>query len=80
MNLNENKLRNLKGAFDKKNGTVTAGNASQLSDGAACLILCSGKYLKDRYQKSINQMNNSNNNSESKQNNIDGIVFIYFVY
>jgi len=45
--LNEQKLRTLRGAFDKNNGTVTAGNSSQLSDGAAILILCSGKYIRE---------------------------------
>lgn len=39
------KLGTLKPAF-KKDGTVTAGNASSLNDGAAALILMSGKMLK----------------------------------
>merc|ERR1712129_545484 len=38
--------RSLKPAFNRKNGTVTAGNASQLSDGAAAIIVCSGEALK----------------------------------
>jgi acetyl-CoA acyltransferase 1 len=33
------KLAKLKPAFDPKNGTTTAGNASQLTDGAACVLL-----------------------------------------
>ena len=48
--LNEEKLKKLKGAFDRENGTVTAGNSSQLSDGAAIIILCSGKYIKENYK------------------------------
>lgn len=38
-------LASLKPAF-KKDGTVTAGNASGLNDGAACLLLVSEDYLK----------------------------------
>ena len=48
--LNEEKLRKLKGAFDREKGTVTAANSSQLSDGAAIIILCSGKYIKENYK------------------------------
>ncbi len=39
-------LSRLKPAFDAR-GTVTAGNASQMSDGAAASIVVSGKALKD---------------------------------
>ncbi len=39
-------LQSLKPAFDK-NGTVTAGNASGINDGAAAVILCSQKKLKE---------------------------------
>lgn len=35
------KLSQLKPAFDKKNGTITAGNASPLSDGSSAVILSS---------------------------------------
>lgn len=38
-------LANLKPAF-KKGGTVTAGNASGINDGAACLMLASEAYVK----------------------------------
>eukprot|EP01083_Nonionella_stella_P009085 26330_1 len=48
--LNEDKLRKLKGAFDREKGTVTAANSSQLSDGAAIVILCSGKYIKQHFK------------------------------
>jgi acetyl-CoA C-acetyltransferase len=41
------KLGTLKPAF-KKDGLVTAGNASQLSDGAAALVLMSERALKER--------------------------------
>mmetsp|Transcript_23738 Transcript_23738/g.38063 ORF Transcript_23738/g.38063 Transcript_23738/m.38063 type:complete len:400 (+) Transcript_23738:90-1289(+) len=44
--LNEEKLRALKPAFSAE-GTVTAGNASQLSDGAASLILVSEDKLQE---------------------------------
>ena len=33
--------------FDRQNGTVTAGNASPISDGAAALVLVSGKKAKE---------------------------------
>merc|ERR1712086_51995 len=39
--LDEAKLRKLRPAFDKANGTVTAGNASSLADGASALVLMS---------------------------------------
>ena len=39
------KLASLKPAF-KKDGTVTAGNASSINDGAAMLVVCSEKALK----------------------------------
>eukprot|EP01084_Bolivina_argentea_P175278 303578_1 len=46
LQFNENKLKKLRPAFDRKNGSVTAGNASQLSDGAACIIVCCESMLK----------------------------------
>jgi acetyl-CoA C-acetyltransferase len=39
-------LAGLKPAFDK-NGTVTAGNASGINDGAAAVVLCNSKKLKE---------------------------------
>jgi len=39
--VNEEKIRSLKPAFDRKNGTITAANASTISDGAAALVLMS---------------------------------------
>ena len=39
-------LQSLKPAFDK-NGTVTAGNASGINDGAAAVVLCSQKKLRE---------------------------------
>jgi acetyl-CoA acyltransferase len=39
-------LSNLKGAFKKENGTVTAGNASGLNDGAAAILLASEEAIK----------------------------------
>jgi acetyl-CoA C-acetyltransferase len=41
------KLSKLKPVFDKSgSGTLTAGNSSTLSDGAACVFLCSEDYAK----------------------------------
>lgn len=41
------KLAQLKPFFDKKFGTVTAGNSSQISDGSALLLLASEQAVKD---------------------------------
>lgn len=41
--LNLEKLSTLKPAFDRKNGTVTAANASSLNDGACALVLMTEK-------------------------------------
>jgi len=40
-------LKKLKPAFKKKTGTITAGNASQVSDGACALLLMTEKKAKD---------------------------------
>lgn len=40
-------LGKLKPAFDKKHGTITAGNASALTDGASAVILASEAYAKE---------------------------------
>ncbi|KAF7495026.1 Acetyl-CoA acetyltransferase A [Sarcoptes scabiei] len=40
------KFKSLSTVFQKENGTVTAGNASTLNDGAAAAILASGKFIK----------------------------------
>ena len=45
-------LAKLKPAFSAK-GSVTAGNSSQMSDGAACLVLVSEEYLKKHNLKPI---------------------------
>jgi acetyl-CoA C-acetyltransferase len=39
-------LAKLKPAFKKDGGTVTAGNASNINDGAAALVLASARYVK----------------------------------
>jgi acetyl-CoA C-acetyltransferase len=44
---NEEKMRALKPAF-KKDGTVTAGNASSINDGAAAVVLASARAVKER--------------------------------
>lgn len=40
------KLAKLKPAFDKVNGTLTAGNSSPLTDGASCVLLASEDWAK----------------------------------
>jgi acetyl-CoA C-acetyltransferase len=40
------KLARLKPAFDKVNGTLTAGNSSPLTDGASCILLASEDWAK----------------------------------
>jgi acetyl-CoA C-acetyltransferase len=46
------KLKDLRPAFDK-NGTITAGNASSINDGAALLMLCSAEAAKQEGLKPI---------------------------
>ena len=46
------KLGDLKPAF-QKDGSITAGNASSLSDGAAALVLASGEYAQKKGLKPI---------------------------
>jgi acetyl-CoA C-acetyltransferase len=45
-------LSKLRAAF-KKDGTVTAGNSSNINDGAAALVLASGEYLEQRGLKPL---------------------------
>lgn len=45
-NQNMKALEKLHPFFDKQNGTVTAGNSSQVSDGACMLAVCSESYAK----------------------------------
>ncbi len=40
------KLSKLKPAFDKVNGSLTAGNSSPLTDGASCILLASEEWAK----------------------------------
>lgn len=47
------KMRTLKPAFDPKNGTITAGNASSINDGAAALVLASAEAIKRHGLKPI---------------------------
>ena len=46
-------LAKLSPAFETKDGTVTAGNAPGLNDGAAALVLCSQRYLDKRKVKPL---------------------------
>lgn len=41
------KLAKLKPAFDKQNGTLTAGNSTPLTDGASCVLLASEEWAKE---------------------------------
>jgi acetyl-CoA acyltransferase len=41
-------LAKLKPVFDRKNGTITAGNASPLTDGAAAVLLASESYVAEK--------------------------------
>ena len=43
---NMEKLSKLKPAFDKVNGTLTAGNSSPLTDGASCVLLATEEWAK----------------------------------
>lgn len=52
-NFNESKTKSLKPSFKKDGGTVTAANASPLSDGAAALVLASEAYVKKHNLKPI---------------------------
>ena len=40
------KLAKLKPAFDKENGTLTAGNSTPLTDGASCVLLATEEWAK----------------------------------
>lgn len=42
------KLATLRPAFDKQHGTLTAGNSTPLTDGAAAVLLCSEEWAKER--------------------------------
>jgi acetyl-CoA C-acetyltransferase len=42
------KLSKLKPAFDKVNGTLTAGNSTPLTDGASCILLASEEWANER--------------------------------
>lgn len=46
LNQNIKALEKLRPFFDRQNGTVTAGNSSQISDGACMLSVCSESYAK----------------------------------
>ena len=52
LKFNEEKLFKLKPAFDSS-GSITAGNASSLSDGAAALLIASEKIIKEKNIKPI---------------------------
>jgi len=41
------KLSRLRPAFDKENGTLTAGNSSPLTDGASCILLASEDWARE---------------------------------
>lgn len=47
------KLAKLKPVFDRQNGTLTAGNSTALSDGAACVYLADSEYAEKRGLKPL---------------------------
>jgi len=49
-------LAKLKPVFDRKYGTVTAGNSSQITDGAAALVLASERYARETGLKSLGRI------------------------
>ena len=49
-------LRKLKPVFDRKYGTVTAGNSSQITDGAAALVLASARRARELGLKSMGRL------------------------
>lgn len=51
--VNFDKLKALKPVFDRQNGTVTAGNASTINDGAAAVILASKEKVEELGLKPI---------------------------
>ena len=51
-NIKFDKVSTLRSAF-KKDGTVTAANASKLNDGAAAMVIVSGKFAKDHNLKPL---------------------------
>jgi acetyl-CoA C-acetyltransferase len=55
-NFNESKTRTLRPVFKAHNGTVTAANASPLSDGAAALVLASEAAVKKHNLKPIGKI------------------------
>ncbi|PSN63505.1 acetyl-CoA acetyltransferase IB [Corynespora cassiicola Philippines] len=55
-NFNESKTRTLRPSFKANNGTVTAANASPLSDGAAALVLASEAAVKAHNLKPIGKI------------------------
>ena len=50
------KLAKLRAVFDRPNGKVTAGNSAQISDGAAWLLLASGKAVEKYQLKPLAQL------------------------
>ena len=54
------KLAKLKPVFDRDFGSVTAGNSSQITDGAACVILASARAVKQHQLPVIGRIVDSN--------------------
>lgn len=52
-NVDKAKMAALRPAFKKENGTVTAANASKINDGAAAMVIASGKLVKERGLKPL---------------------------
>lgn len=52
-NVDAAKMASLRPAFKKENGTVTAANSSKINDGAAAMVIASGKLAKQRGLKPL---------------------------
>lgn len=50
---NEQKMRGLKAAFNRDGGTITAGNASSINDGAAAVVLATQDAIKKHNLKPL---------------------------
>lgn len=49
-------LAKLRPVFDRRYGTVTAGNASQITDGAAAVVVAGAGYVRDRGLKALGRL------------------------
>jgi acetyl-CoA C-acetyltransferase len=62
-----NKLLTLKPAFQKEDGTITAGNASSINDGAAAVLLCSAQALQQFNLKPLAKIRGYSSHSQAPE-------------